>query len=924
MITSELISYIKKQIKNNISNDVIISKLTEAGWHRGDIDEGFFNVHLESKPETFQPDVSKEIVDTNIVKETRKTLDQYREPLTEEGIVDIGIKKELPKIEIPNKEFPIAETPITDILKAETPKVETPKMEVFNIEMPTKETPIVESSNKIEIPIIETPKEEISVAKTPVIESSVLEMPIVELPVAEKYDIEIPNIETPVSETSKEEVSIGIPVIAIPFVETPVAEKYDIEIPDIEIPEIEVSKEEVPINKMPTEEVQILETKKEIPTTEIKEAETHDIEIFNLEISQPETIKETKIDILTAELPKIETKPFEKYKIWTPMKAPIKEIIPTEEQKVKTEIIIQNKELLAKEEEVLNDKSINIDNMNETPELIKPKDVVNHEELLPTLMPKMVVDSFGSINKTNITKPEEPTAFVETSKNFLFNNLPKTAMLSSYENDFSSISKEEKEINKKKSFKAIKWIIGALILLFLIAGTTWAFISGYINIENIPFVKKDPKILLLNNSKVLSSLKSYKTETNIEISSPSFANITSGIISGEVVPSLDEDFISISTQGLVNQNEQGILSGNSLTVKSSFFLNDVTADIKNNNSDLFLTVSDLSQIIKESSSEPQTIKINEEQFNLIPSLFPPEVELELKKINLYKILSNGMLSYINNETLNVYDEFINNVKITEKGQENIKGIDTYHYTVNTDRQLIKKLLTKVTDDFTLELSVEDRDKLNEILGSVTVESFEVWVGKGDNNIYQYNVVLNAPLSKILSFEDKSIGDNKVKFSWKTTFYDFNISNDISTPENSTNIIDFVKTIKEEKIKNDVSTFRQLATSLFNAEGVYGKISNLKGSCILPASGSLFSPLGHSKGSSTAVSYISELLNKVLKTTNNNGFCYSTSKAWSFTIPVSDNYDIESIPEGGYKSYFCIDNTGAALNLITPPTDVVCK
>jgi hypothetical protein len=296
----------------------------------------------------------------------------------------------------------------------------------------------------------------------------------------------------------------------------------------------------------------------------------------------------------------------------------------------------------------------------------------------------------------------------------------------------------------------------------------------------------------------------------------------------------------------------------------------------------------------------------------------------LNKINLFKILSNGIPSYINTETMSVYDEFINSVKIIEKGQESIKGIDTYHYSINAERPLIKKLLSKILGVYITNLATEDQDKLDQILGSATVESFEVWVGKGDNNIYQTNIVLNVPLSKILSFEDKSIGDNQVKFAWKTTYYDFNISNDIIIPETSTPVTDFIKTIKETKIKNDVSTIKQLATNLFNVEGVFGKSSNPTGSCMSPVSGSLFSPLGHTKVATTAVSSISELLNKVLKITNNEGFCYSTPKAWSFTIPVSDNYDIANIPVGGYQSFFCIDNTGSTKNIITPPKGVVCE
>jgi hypothetical protein len=911
MITSELLSYIRKQIKNNISNDIIVSKLTAAGWHREDIDEGFFDVNLELKPEFYLSDGVKETTNIDEVKNNKKTLDQYREPLIDDGNVDIykptitpkleEKKQEIPKLEVFNITAPDVEITKTEIAREEIPIIKTPKIEVPILEKP-----------KLEIPIIETPKvENIIINKENIIEPVSISLP------EEKYDIEIPAIEIPVLEKQK---------IDIPVMETPVGEfsqqeasqinNYDIEIPAIEDEVAEEPKIEIPKIELP----QILPTVPILP-----------IELYKEEISAPENIKieipEIKTETIISpilEIPKKDNKTEESYKIWTPMRVPIKDNSKTESvildtEKESNEIVIQNQELPVvseiKPEDVPPIKNI---------EVPKPVDIVNNEELIPSLISKGVDGSFIPNNVVNFPKEETPPVFSETSKNYLFNNLPKAAMLSSYENDFSSANKEVPEPVKKKSFKIIKWLI-LFFTLLIIGGVTWAFISGLINIDNIPFIKKDPKILLLNNSKVLSSLKSYKTETSIEISSPSFANITAGIISGEVIPSLDKDSISINTSGSINQDEKGLLSSDYLTIKSTLLKDDITADVKNNNNlDLFITVSDLSQIIMESGKDPLTVKINQDQFNLVPALFPPEVETELKKINLYNVISNGMLSYINNDTLNVYDEFINNVNITEKGQENIKGIDTYHYSINTEKKLIKKLLTKVTDDFMLELEAPDKDKLDEILGSTTVDSFDVWIGKGDNNIYQYSIVLNAPLSKILSFDDKSIGDNQVKLSWKTTYYDFNIPNDISMPEISTPMTDFVRSIKETKLKNDVSSFKQLATNLFNAEGVFGKKPNPTGSCMSPTADSLFSPIGHTKGASTAVGSISELLNKVLKTTNNQGFCYSTPKDWSFTIPISDSYEVDAIPVGGYQSFFCIDSKGATKNLITPPLGVACE
>ncbi|MCX6754521.1 MAG: hypothetical protein NTU81_01675 [Candidatus Nomurabacteria bacterium] len=881
MITTELISYIRKQIKNNISDDIIISKLTKAGWHKEDIDEGISSVHLELKPEFYIFDSKKYITNNSDIKNTNKTLDQYREPVMDGDIIDFDVKKEENTVEKHNIVNPLVEIPKVDSAVFEIPKLETPIEEAVKIE-----TPLVESFKTI------TPSADVSK-----IEITNIELPKIEKPKEEIFDIEIPDIKTPIADIPKTEDSKA----EIPKV----VETYDFEIPATDpsvakLPESEIAKA---VNTL-------TDNSKIIPETSPEE---FPVDTYKQEIAAPE-------------ISKIESPIKEINKIWTPRRVPVIEKMQSEdtapkEEKTLNQVIVQNPELSIGEKEntIIQNPATEIPKENIEQDV--PKNIPEGDDIILNQAPRIPTNPFYSTNSVDLPKSETPTVPSETSKNFLFDNLPKTAMLSSYESDFSSANKELNGVVKKKNFKTILWLLLSILIL---SGIAWAFIGGFININNIPFIKKDPKVLLLNNSKVLASLKSYKTETNIEISSPSFANISSGLISGEAIPSTDKDSFSIKTLGSINQNNKGVFSSNYITVKSSLLSKEITTGVNNNNSDLFITISDLGQIIKESDGEPQTIKINEKDFSSVPSLFSADVEASLKKINLYKILSNGMSSYIDTKTMSVYDEFINNVKITEKGQEVIKGVDTYHYTINTERPLIKKLLNKIADDFTLNLSVEDKDKLNQILGSTTVESFDVWVGKGDNNIYQTSVVLNIPLSKILSFEDKSIGDNQVKFAWKTTYYDFNKINDISTPEISTPFADFVKSINETKIKNDVSTMKQLATSLHNAEGVYGKKPNMIGSCMSPVSGSLFSPIGHTKGSSTAVSSISELLNKVLKITNNYGFCYSTPSAWSFTIPISDNYDSASIPVGGYQSFFCIDNTGSTKNIIAPPKGVTCE
>ncbi len=801
MITSELISYIVKQIENNISKDLIISKLIGVGWHREDVDEAFSVIETEEKKGDPLVEIEEEIKGDNKVEIVTSISDKYREPIPEENFVDI--EKELPHIENPINEEVQKEVKKIEIIKTEAPLVV-----------------------KEEISQVDAPKIEVSNSVSPVVK--------------EETSLEVFNTEIPAGDN----------------IESKLDEKVDIEVESV---------------------------KRETP------------------------------------------------KIWTPMKIPI-----VEEDKVSginTNILV--KENVAQETgefKVLKvtpkEQSPMVKSFAKMPDLVKPKESNIKEELIPTLSSKPELNSFGYImNKDNeIWKEHAPTPEEENvPKESLIKDLPKIPMISTYGSDLLSVNKQKEENIKKKGSKIIKIAI-LVIILILVAGSIWAFISGRINIGsiNIPFVKKDPKVLLLNNSKVLSSLKSYKTETNIKISSPSFANISSGLINSEEISQTDKDSITVNTLGTINQNENGLVSDNFVTITSSLLQSYISTDIKNDSKDLFISIPNLEQILKQDSPEPALVKINEQQFNLIPSLFSPYIGSVLQKINLYKILSSGMPSYINKETLSVYDEFINGVVITEKGTENIKGIDTYHYSISTNRQLSKKLLTRISDNFSLNLADADKELLNQILGSVMIDSFEVWIGKGDNNIYQYNVVMNIPLSKILGLEDKSIGDNKVSLDWKTTYYDFNISNNISIPTESIPAVDFVNGVKELKIKNTVSSFKQLATALRNAEGSYGKNSNISGSCMNPTAGSLFSPVGHTKGSTAAVSSISMLMNDIFKTTNGIGSCYSTTKTWSFTIPISDNYDLTQNPTPVYKSYFCVDNTGTTKELITPPTGVVCK
>jgi hypothetical protein len=624
---------------------------------------------------------------------------------------------------------------------------------------------------------------------------------------------------------------------------------------------------------------------------------------------KPETeIEEYKVEIPEREVPKI----------WVPRMAPIiREEVKVEEVKKDAEIgtkIAINKIEIKKEEPK------KTEDINKKPEPEKVQNIMMGDEFIPTLVPKPTVDSLSQ-PKTDqpVEKPEQKDSPVK--------DLSKIAMLSSYKKDLLSVDRTEvkKKVlrNNKKLIKLLLIIIPVIIVL---GGFSWAIASGKINLSkiNIPFIKKDPKVLILNYSNVLSSLNSYKTETNIEITSPSFASISSGLISGEAASLPDKDNISINVLGSVNKDQAELLADSFITIKGSILPSYITTDIKNNGKDLFVSIPDLSKVVKQKTPEVSIVKINEEQFSLVPAIFSEKIEASLKKINLYKLISGGVSSHINIDILDSFDELISRVEVIENGMESIKGVDTYHYLINVDRQLSKKLLTKVSDNFTLNLSDFDKNNLTEILGATTINSLEVWIGKGDNNIYQYNVILDIPLSKIVGLEDKSIGNNPVVINWKTTYYDFNTPNSIFIPDTFIPATDFIKITKELKLKNDVSSLTQLSTALLNKEKGFGKSSNPKGSCMNPVSGSLFSPTGHVKDATEAVSSISILLNKVMSITNGAGSCFSTTKGWSFAIPMSDSY--ESLPDGTppvFKSYFCVDSTGFEGDLPALPSGTMC-
>jgi len=514
------------------------------------------------------------------------------------------------------------------------------------------------------------------------------------------------------------------------------------------------------------------------------------------------------------------------------------------------------------------------------------------------------------------TTPISSLPKIETEVTTESNNKPESAIISSFKQDMDSVTIAKNDTTNKvnKSRKGLLKILAIVFLILLIAsGIVFAFINGYIK---IPFsiIKNDPKIILLNTSSNFSKLKSYKTYTKITLSSPSFANITSGLVNGEAVVSNDRDYISFITSGLVNKNnpQSSIFDYNTI-INGSFLKDKITTDIKYADSKSYIKMPDLSEIIENYTPTQIPVLVPSEQLNLITSEFPTYFKDKINKIGVFDILSNIMSNSLGDKFTSSFNELVNSSTMAEKPNEIINGQDSYHYEIIVDRQNTKKFLVSLMNTFANNNSPEVKGILEENLGSTTLDSFEIWISKTDSNILQYKFKLSAPLSKIIGLDDKGIADNTVSLDWKTTYSGFDVANEIIIPTDSIKIEDYLRDVHNNKIKSTLSSFGLNAKNLFNAEGSFGKSVNKTGSCTAPDSGSLFSPLGHDKGASTAIASISSSMNDLLALTEGPSTCFSTLKAWSISSPLS----------GELQGFYCVDSNGDSKVLTGQPTGPAC-
>ena len=496
-------------------------------------------------------------------------------------------------------------------------------------------------------------------------------------------------------------------------------------------------------------------------------------------------------------------------------------------------------------------------------------------------------------------------------------NIPSGAMLHSYKKALFSASAVQQQLSQTKKHTITKLII-IILIISAIGGSVFAITEGYLKMPsflNFSFIKKDPKSILINAPIDLSELSSYKIETNASISVPPLANITSGLVSGEAVPSHDKDSITMVAEGYVNnENQETPIFDYEAAFSSSLFTNNLLVDLKYNNLVSLVTTPNLSELLGTNAPEVKTVLVPKGQFGSFIALLPNNIQSKVEKINIDKLFAVGVPSYINKETSSIFKDFVNSATVIEKSPQDIRGVTSYHYQLNADRQASKRFINEFINVFTTDLSKEDKEVLSDRLGAVSIDSLEVWIGQEDNKIHQFAFSVKTPLSRLIGLDDKGIAGNEVSLDWKTTYFDFDIHNNITTPDKVIEVSDYLKDINDMKIKNKISSFKPIASNFKNAVGNYGKRGNPTGSCTNPNPSSLFSPIGHPKGASTAVGNIASLMNDILGVTGGALSCYSSSNAWALSAPLATDPT---------KS-FCTDSTGASSLIDAPITGPACK
>ncbi len=435
---------------------------------------------------------------------------------------------------------------------------------------------------------------------------------------------------------------------------------------------------------------------------------------------------------------------------------------------------------------------------------------------------------------------------------------------------------------------------------------------------------KDPKTLLLNSIENFKLYKSYKAESVVDLSFPQKKklipipnpNPNPNQEAEVVAPVFENEWMLLNSKGLVSKediNSKPIVKYN-LTVRSSIFSENIKTYINIDNENVYINFPETESTLGDSAPIPWLVSIPKEKLDQIKTLLPQEIQEKLDKLDLLKIFPNNSLNYLNSPIAKHLNELIASMTIAKNGEEEIHGINTDHYSINIEKSSLNKFLVDVSGNFFVDQKEEEKISLDKTLNSIAIDSFDIWIGKKDNNLYQDKFVLSIPLSAINDSLDTNDKDKKIVLGIQTTYYEFNVHNYISVPSGAVDIDNYMKNIEDMNLRNEITSFAPLALAFKETFGNFGNKSNKDGSCASPVSGSLFSIKGHKKGGEDSINKIEGILNNIITKSILDPICYSTPKAWAISS--------HRISDSNY--YFCMDSEGTFAILTEAISGPVCK
>ncbi len=468
-----------------------------------------------------------------------------------------------------------------------------------------------------------------------------------------------------------------------------------------------------------------------------------------------------------------------------------------------------------------------------------------------------------------------------------------------------------------KSRHVMGWIVCILLLLAVCGGGAYVYTKGYIKLPfEVPFLKQDPREVLMRLPETTVQATAWKSDTEVTISFPSVSHIAGMLMTGEAIDSTDVDTITLnSSNQYSNSATDGVKNILNISGKSSLIGPTITSEVRMIGDTGYVFVPDLSGII------PKTFVIPAGWVTIAATDLREGVSLLPKNVTSNPLLttnSSGVPAILSLNFPLLLKSFANGmstVLITEKPDGVVGMTAVYNYSLTIDTPTFKTLAHSLLTQVGV---TGDTMELDKIIDATTIKNFEVWIGKNDNRLYKYDIVLEIPLTKVLSLEDKNLSTNMLSIHASTTYHDYDVANSITAPDASSSVVAIVKQIELKEVdlsrEEALEAFAISASGMKLKEGSYGVKANTNGSCAAPIAGSLFSPLGHKKQAGDSVGIISQSILRLLGVSDDTATCFSTTTAWAVAVP--------SATTPGEQ--LCRDSSGTTKKSVVPLTGTVCK